>query len=74
MDAAVLESQAMELSEQERAILVDRLQQSLSSSRIPHLDEHLAESHSRFDSYKAGKIEALDGQKVVSDLRAGLQE
>ena len=74
MDMAVVEAEALKLSEEERALLVDHLQQSLSSSKITYLDEHLAESQSRFRAYRDGEIEALKGREFVNDLRDRLQK
>ncbi len=70
MEAEVLESEAMKLPELERAILVDRLQESLSSSAISHIGEHLEEAKKRFEAYKSGDIEALDGDSVVNSILA----
>lgn len=74
MEAAVLEAEALKLSEEDRALLIDHLQQSLSSSRIAYLEEHLAEAHSRFDAYKKGEMKAVDGREVVSNLKAKLRK
>ena len=73
MDMAVVEAEALKLSEQDLAVLVDHLQESLSSSRITYLKEHVAESQSRYEAYQAGNIEAVDGQEMVNQLRIGLQ-
>lgn len=72
MDAAVIESEALKLPEIERAILVDHLQASLSVSRVTHLEDHLEESRSRFEAYKRGEIESVDGSEFVSGLRSRL--
>jgi len=39
MDAITIESEALKSPETQRAILVDHLQKSLSTSRIIHLEE-----------------------------------
>lgn len=72
MDVAVIESEALKLPEVERAILVDHLQASLTRSRIPHLDDHLEESRSRFEAFKRGEIDAVDGSDFVARLRSEL--
>ena len=69
MDAVVIESEALKLPEIERAILVDRLQASLSQSQITYLEDHLEESRSRYEAYKKGEIDAVDGRDFVADLR-----
>lgn len=37
-------------------------------------DAWLAESHRRYDAYKRGEIEAVDGDLVMARLRARLEE
>ena len=74
MEAAILEAEALKLPEYERALLVDHLQQSLSGSAIPYLEEHLAESRDRFDAYQSGAVAALDGDLAVSDIRSRLKK
>ncbi len=70
MDAITIESEALKLPETQRAILVDHLQESLSTSRVTHLAEHLEESKSRFESYKQGETQSIDGEEFIADLRS----
>lgn len=72
MDAITIESEALKLPESQRAILVDHLQESLSTSRIQYLNEHLSESKSRFEAYKKGEIKSLDGEEFIASLRSKL--
>ena len=72
MDVAQIESQALKLSESERAVLVDHLQASLSARQILHLDEHISEAEDRLSAYKAGHLKSFDGASFVSSLRKNL--
>ena len=74
MDMAQIESQALQLSESDRAVLVDHLQASLSSKKISYLDEHVAEAKERLTAYKAGKSRTFDGASFVASLRGSISE
>ena len=74
MEAAIIESEALKLPEMELAILVERLQEKLSTRRINFLDEHLSESRERFDAFKSGEISSVDGKSFVSQLRNKLRQ
>ena len=74
MEAAIIEAEAMKLPEMELAILVERLQEKLSTRHISFLDEHLSESKDRFDAYKSGEISSVDGKSFVSQLRHKLRK
>ncbi len=69
MEIAVLENEAMKLSVMERAVLADRLVQTLGV-----IDEHVMkawadEGERRLASFKSGEISALDGESLVQSLR-----
>ena len=72
MEAAIIEAEAMKLPAMELAVLVERLQEKLSSRRISFLDEHLSESIARFGAYKSGEVSSVDGKSFVSQLRNNL--
>lgn len=72
MDAVIIESEALKLPETERAILIDHLQESLSTSKTTYLDEHLEEAHDRYEAYQRGEISTVDGKEVVSELKKKL--
>ena len=72
MDIAQIESQALKLSESDRAVLVDHLQASLSSKKVSYLDEHIAEAKDRLSAYRAGKTRSFDGASFVASLRNSL--
>jgi putative addiction module component (TIGR02574 family) len=69
IDAAIIEKQAMQLPEGDRALLADRLIESLS--RVPAMlkDAWVAESDSRMAAYRNGDIAAVDGPKAMAELR-----
>lgn len=71
MDTVALEKEAMQLSDIERALLADRLLQTLGSEDDAILRKWGEEAECRLDAYLAGTEKALDGQKVLSELRAG---
>ena len=74
MDIAILEKEALLLPEHARAILADRLIQSISSTSPSLLDAWVAESESRLDAFQRGEIEAIDGQEALKALRDSLSK
>jgi hypothetical protein len=72
MDIAQIESQALKLSESDRAVLVDHLQASLSSKKISYLEEHVSEAKDRLSAYRTGKVRSFDGASFVASLRNSL--
>lgn len=73
MEAVILEKEALRLSEGERALLADRLLESLSR-RSAGLDGlWVREADDRLDAYFSGKIEAVEGPEALADLRKEFQ-
>ena len=72
MDIAQIESQALKLSESDRAVLVDHLQASLSSKKISYLNEHVAEARDRLSAHRSGNTRSFDGAEFVASLRNSL--
>jgi putative addiction module component (TIGR02574 family) len=68
MDAMIIESEALRLPEAERALLADRLLQSLAPSEFQ--DEWIQEVESRMQAYEAGELAAVDGPEAIAALRA----
>jgi putative addiction module component (TIGR02574 family) len=70
IDTAIIEKQAMQLPDVDRALLADRLIESLS--RVPEMlkDAWVAESDSRMAAYRNGDIAAVDGPKAMAELRS----
>ena len=74
MDIAILEKEVLLLPEHARAILADRLIESISPTPPSLLDAWIAESESRLDAFQRGEIEAIDGQEALKALRNSLSK
>jgi len=74
MEAILIEKEAMVLPEAERAVLAERLLVSLESKQIAYGKEWLEESKERFEAYKAGLIQSVDGEEAVAAIRASLKK
>ncbi len=70
MDAAIIEKEALRLSESQRALLADRLLQSLSKIPLELQTAWIQEVDSRMEAFREGKISAVDGQQAIAELRA----
>ena len=69
MDAIILEKEALQLPEAQRALLADRLLESIYK-RSPELQElWIREAESRMTAFREGKIKAVDGPQAMADLR-----
>lgn len=69
MDAAILEKEALSLPESARAVLADRLIESISPIPPTILDSWVEESESRLKAFERGEIEAVDGEEALSLLK-----
>lgn len=74
MDIAILEKEALSLPEHVRAILADRLIESISPVSPSLVRSWITESESRLDAFKKGEIEAIDGQSALKALRDNLSK
>lgn len=74
MELALIEHEAMKLTEAERAVLADRLLDSLETRKIAHENLWLEESKGRYEEYRQGTIAALDGEATVTELRKLLRK
>lgn len=74
MEAVLIEREALGLPESERALLADRLLESLGPKRATFEKEWLNESHERFEAYKLGLLKAVDGREAISTMRTKLGE
>lgn len=74
MDIAILEKKALLLPEHARAMLADRLIESISPNPPSLLDVWIAESESRLNAFQRGEIEAIDGQEALKALRNSLSK
>lgn len=69
MDMVVIEKEALRLPDSQRALLVDRLIESLSSSVVTNRTVWLEELDSRMEAYRKGEVEVLDGEQAVRGIR-----
>jgi hypothetical protein len=69
MDAAIIEKEAMQLTEAERALLADRLLSSLSRTSQVIREAWIRESDDRLAAFHRGDIEAIDGPSAIADLK-----
>jgi putative addiction module component (TIGR02574 family) len=64
----IIQSEALRLPEAERALLADRLLQSLAPTEFQ--DEWRKEVESRMQAFEAGTLAAVDGPQAMAELRA----
>ncbi|MDA0767665.1 MAG: addiction module protein [Verrucomicrobia bacterium] len=74
IDAAIIEKEAMQLSAAERALLADRLPESLGATSKELQSSWVKEADDRLKAYREGSIVAEDGPQALSDLRNRLGE
>jgi len=70
MDAAILEMEALLLPDTERALLVERLMESLSPSPSALRAAWVREADERMRAFRDGEISAVDGSQAMADLRS----
>ena len=73
-DTVIVEKEALNLPEIDRALLANRLIESLSSPPDHILKAWAEEADSRSDAYRTGKISATDGPKAVAELKSRYSE
>ena len=69
MEAVIVEKEALQLSDCERAVLADRLLESLSRRPAGLESAWLREADDRMMAWREGKIEAVSGPESLADLR-----
>jgi putative addiction module component (TIGR02574 family) len=69
MEAVIIEKEALQLSDCERAVLADRLLASLSRKPAGLDDSWLREADDRMKAYHEGMIEAVDGPEAMAEMR-----
>lgn len=69
MDAAILEKEALLLPVAERAVLVERLMESLSPCPSAVREAWIREADERMRAFRAGEITTVDGPKAMAELR-----
>ncbi|MEQ1842843.1 MAG: addiction module protein [Verrucomicrobiales bacterium] len=70
MDAAIIEKEALQLSEAERAVLADHLLASLSRTPAEIREAWIQEADERMRAFRAGEITAVEGPQAMAELRA----
>ncbi len=72
MDAATVEREALALTVAERALLADRLLQTLDWEDSDRMDALGREADRRLETFERGETEAFDGPAAVSEIRREL--
>jgi len=70
MDPAIIEKEALQLTDSERAVLADRLLESLSTTPSEIREAWIQESEARMQAFREGKVAAVDGPEAMADLRS----
>lgn len=71
MDAAILEKEALQLPETARAVLADRLLESISHMPAGLEAAWMREADDRMEAFEEGRITAISGSEAMAELRAG---
>lgn len=69
IDAAIIEKEAMQLPDTQRALLAERLLESISPTSKNLQAAWVRESDDRLSSYRNGEIPAVDGPQAMAELR-----
>ncbi len=69
MDVAVIEKEALKLPDDVRALLADRLIQSVSPISTEQKNAWVAEADDRMDAFEKGLISAVDGPEALERVR-----
>jgi putative addiction module component (TIGR02574 family) len=69
MDATILEKEALRLSEGERAVLADKLLESISHMPAGLETAWIREADSRMKAFEEGRIAAVSGPEAMAGLR-----
>jgi len=73
MSSAALEKEALKLSDEEKAHMIDALWRSMDSAEQKAIDHSwLAESRDRLNAFRAGNLKALDGEEALNSIEADL--
>ena len=69
MESVVLEKEAMKLSALERALLADRLLQTLEDDHASSIRAWTEVAEQRLDKFRSGKMDAIDCMEFIDSLR-----
>ena len=73
MDAATIERDALNLTTAERALLADRLLQTLNVEDADRMERWGQEADQRLQAFEKGEAPAVDGPTAVANLRQRLE-
>ena len=74
MSGTVLEKEALKLSAEEKARMIDALWRSLDPAEQKTIDRAwLAESRDRLRAFRAGELKPLDGEDALTSIEAELK-
>ena len=69
MDAAIIEREALALTTAERAVLADRLLQTLHLEDSSRMEAWGREADRRLEAFEQGEMEDVDGSAAVAAIR-----
>ncbi|MGF1656325.1 MAG: addiction module protein [Verrucomicrobiales bacterium] len=69
IDAAAIEKEAMQLSAVQRAVLAERLLESISPTSKQIHEAWIKEAEDRMNAYRAGMISSVDGPRAIAEIR-----
>ena len=73
MNIEQLAAEALALSSEERALLADRLVESLNDAESNHLDQlWAAEAERRLDDVRSGRVQTIPGEEALAQVRRAL--
>lgn len=72
MDAAIIEHEALALTAVERALLADRLLETLNIGNSSRMKLWGQEADRRLDLYERGEVSEIEGTSLVANLRSRL--
>ena len=74
VDAAIIEKEAMQLSDAQRAVLAERLLESISPTSGELRTAWVEEASDRMRAYRDGGISAVDGPRAMEELQKRFAE
>ncbi len=73
MEAAVIEHEALKLSDSDRAVLIEKLIESISSPGKAQRKEWIRECDERMEALENGDISLIEGDEAIGLARASLR-
>ena len=75
MSRIAIESEALKLSAEEKAHMIDTLWRSLDSAEQNAVDRAwLAESRDRLQAFRSGELQSLDGDEALNAIASELRD